>query len=147
MPGHVRGQDSLIYRLLEDVLSKRDANANDVPAGGQVPSHFWVLHGLGGVGKTTVALSVARAAADAGVRVFWVAGEVGTRVGVAMCEVVQRMGATIEDLRENADRLGLIDTVWRYLENSTTSWLLIIDNADNPQYLAAPGFQVNAGNG
>jgi len=35
-------------------------------------SRVWVLHGLGGCGKTTIAIEVAHRAAALGVRVWWV---------------------------------------------------------------------------
>src|SRR6266536_365903 len=60
----LRGRADVVKDLAE-VLAEVVADADR-------GSRVWVLHGLGGCGKTTIAIEVAHRAAALGVRVWWV---------------------------------------------------------------------------
>ena len=71
LPKHVQGRDDLV-RMLVGLAAAPDGRVH-------------VLAGLGGCGKSTVALEVARRAAEAGSRVWWVpAVDTGVSDGAAV---------------------------------------------------------------
>ncbi|MEV4509211.1 tetratricopeptide repeat protein [Dactylosporangium sp. NPDC049525] len=131
----IRGRDALLTVL---------ARTLQQPHPPDVPVHVHVLHGLGGCGKSTVALAVARLAERLGVQVWWAsAGDPGVFL-TSMHAIAVDLGATPDQLRVGS----LPDQVWRLLANRTLPWLLVIDDADDPRRtLSIPGAQVSDGNG
>ncbi len=126
----IRGRDDLLAEL-----------AAAVDLGGQVV----VLHGNGGHGKTTVAVQFAR---QAGVEVWWVDASSATNVTEGLREVALRAGAD-EQAARNAwsGASSAPEVLWRALDTRTNPWLLILDNADDPQVLAPNGERVATGRG
>ncbi|MBW4718937.1 hypothetical protein [Saccharothrix obliqua] len=124
LPARVRGRDALLDHL-EGLLTAP-------------PQAIQVLHGLGGCGKTTIALELARRAAERGHQVFWVSAHQHERLLVGMREIAQEIGVPEDELNETWGGGGSApDLLWRYLDTSRTKWLLVIDNADEPGLLAA----------
>ncbi|MEU8774254.1 tetratricopeptide repeat protein [Streptomyces sp. NPDC048606] len=128
-----KGQDR--QDLVASLLSGRAA-----PAGQQVH----VLAGLGGSGKSRLALEVADRAQRAGHRVWW----------VSMPELSLRMRMMARDLGapsmvvERAWMLGTaMDLVWELLNACPDPWLLIFDNADDPARLGPRDGLVGDGTG
>jgi hypothetical protein len=109
----LRGRDDLVRRL-------------------SAPSSFGaihVVHGLGGVGKTRLALEVAGTVVDAGRQVWWVSAVDSATVNAGMQAVGYAAGATAAEFEhENS-----ADVVWRHLTQYPVPWLLILDNADEPE--------------
>lgn len=90
------------------------------------------LYGLGGVGKTQVALEyVHRFMADYDL-VWWISSEQTDDVVAALAELAVRLGAqTGEDM--SAASQEAIDLLRRGVPSSR--WLLVFDNADDPETL------------
>ncbi|MEI5520496.1 FxSxx-COOH system tetratricopeptide repeat protein [Streptomyces brasiliscabiei] len=90
------------------------------------------LFGLGGVGKTQVALEyVHRFMADYDL-VWWISAEHGDGVTSALAELGARIGAS------GGDDMTLVsqETVRMLAEGTPTKrWILVFDNADNPEEL------------
>ncbi|HEX6452656.1 MAG TPA: FxSxx-COOH system tetratricopeptide repeat protein [Trebonia sp.] len=107
-----------------------------------------VLHGMGGCGKTTVALEIAAHAAAQGVDVWWVSAADRPTLGAGMREVAACLGAPA-DLIERAwsGRTSAIDLLWRLLAGAERPWLLVVDNADEPENLAPAGGYLADGTG
>ncbi len=105
-----------------------------------------VLHGLGGSGKTTVALQVAHRLARRGVNVWWISAAEDTDLQSGMRQLARRLGANAHELShdwaENAP-----DVLWRHLMLQSSRWLLIIDNADDLSILTPAGELVAAKRG
>ncbi|WP_406365183.1 FxSxx-COOH system tetratricopeptide repeat protein [Streptomyces sp. NBC_01546] len=90
------------------------------------------LYGLGGVGKTQVALEyVHRFMADYDL-VWWIPAEQTEHMVAALAELALRLGAqTGEDMTAGAQEA--IDLLRRGVPSSR--WLLVFDNADDPEAL------------
>ena len=133
LPDHVRGRDELVARLC--VLARTpDGRAH-------------VLAGLGGTGKSTVALRIAGEMPRLGVPVWWVpAADAGT-VEAKLLGLARELGASPGEVAEVlSGGRNAADLLWRFLENRY-GWLLIFDNADDLDALAVDGTEVGAGNG
>ena len=102
-----------------------------------------VLHGLGGCGKTRLALEAAFRAQQRGAEVWWVSAAQGDALTAGMRALGRRLGMTDAEL-EHGDAA---DVIWRHLADRPEPWLLVIDNADDPQVLAGAGTCVAEGRG
>jgi hypothetical protein len=133
MPLLVRGRDDLV-----DGLS-RAAAAPD----GKVH----VLAGLGGCGKSTVALALAGRCRRAGQPVWWLPAVDRASVTNRLLGLAHLLGAPDGEVREAlAGRISPSDVLWRRLER-LHGWVLILDNADDPGVLATAEHSVSAGAG
>jgi hypothetical protein len=102
-----------------------------------------VVCGLGGCGKTRVALEAAiRAQAD-GAEVWWVPAADQGVLEAGMRALGRRLGLGDRDV-EHGDAA---DRVWRALSRLDSRWLLVVDNADEPHVLAGAGASVAEGRG
>lgn len=90
-----------------------------------------VLAGLGGCGKTTVALAVMGRIQSAGRRVWWVPAVDPASVTRLLLGLAQRLGASDSELQEAlAGRVNPSDVLWQWLELAK-DWMLVLDNADD----------------
>ena len=96
-----------------------------------------VLAGLGGCGKSTVALEVAQRARKAGCNVWWLQSVEASSVTEALLGLAGQLGAAPGEIEwAMAGRINPSDVLWKQLEN-TRGWVLIFDNADDLAVLAA----------
>jgi tetratricopeptide (TPR) repeat protein len=125
----VRGRRELLQQL-RHLLRKPDGRVQ-------------VIAGMGGAGKSTVALALAD---HAGRRrwhrrrlVWWVSAADLISLTGGMATIARLLGATQADLDavSSASADGP-DRLWSLLERARPGWLLIIDNADEPSILGAP---------
>ncbi|MEU3464728.1 tetratricopeptide repeat protein [Streptomyces sp. NPDC006733] len=131
------GRISLILRDRTELMARlRDAVAPD--AGGDA----YVLHGLGGSGKTAVAYALFRhATAHTGRVGLWVNASDTASLRTGMLAVAADRGADEGAL--TAARSGLraaADLVWDSLQHSAEPWLLVLDNADDPTVIRDGGW-------
>jgi Mrp family chromosome partitioning ATPase len=99
LPKEIRGRAGILQDLAE--LARR-------PDG-----HIHVLAGLGGSGKSTIALGVAREAAAAGLRVWWVAVADPGSVTSMLVGLARKLGAPDGEASEAlAGRLNPSDVLW-----------------------------------
>jgi len=102
----------------------------------------YVLHGLGGCGKTAVAYALFQhATTNAGRVGLWVNASDPALLRTGMLAVAADRGATDAEL--TGARSGLrpaADLVWHYLDHSDQPWLLVLDNADAPAILRDGGW-------
>ncbi|WP_329043985.1 AAA family ATPase [Streptomyces sp. NBC_01422] len=134
LPPRLRGRDALLAQL-----------ENSLAEGVRRPQ---VLCGLGGCGKTAVALQLARQARDRGYRVFWLSAATPEGATTGMREVARELGADNVAIEAAwSGRTSATDLVWGMLDRAEHPWLLVLDNADEPAWLAAPGATPGDGTG
>ncbi|MEV7283672.1 tetratricopeptide repeat protein [Streptomyces sp. NPDC093252] len=128
-PAILRDRSELVGRLKETVTEG---------AGNTV----FVLHGLGGCGKTAVACALfEHATRDSGRLGLWVNASDQASLRAGMLAVAADRGAGDGELM--AARNGLraaADLVWDHLDRSDRPWLLVLDNADDPAVLRDGGW-------
>ncbi|MEV0493262.1 tetratricopeptide repeat protein [Streptomyces atratus] len=128
-PAILRDRGELIGRLKEAV--SEDAG-----------STVFVLHGLGGCGKTAVACALfEHATRERGRLGLWVNASDQASLRAGMLAVAADRGAGDGELM--AARNGLraaADLVWDHLDRSDAPWLLVLDNADDPAVLRDGGW-------
>jgi hypothetical protein len=123
----MRGRDILLEEL-----------SNPDPA-----TRVHLLHGLGGCGKTRLALEVAYRAHQDGTEVWWVPATAESGFLAGMRSLGRRLGVTDAELRHG----DAADVIWQHLLARAEPWLLVIDNADEPAILAGAGSSAAEGRG
>jgi hypothetical protein len=138
LPGHLRGREAIcagIATLIDSYAKTRDGAAS------------LVFSGLGGVGKSAVALYACQYAIASKVSAFWVSSGTGAPISVSLWRVARELAEPGAGLPESPSQDGVIDSVWRVLEATSKPWLIVFDNADDAKSLAADGYDLSAGNG
>ncbi|MFD9587262.1 tetratricopeptide repeat protein [Streptomyces sp. NPDC059980] len=118
----MRGRDALLGRV-EAGLSASGAR------------FVQVLCGLGGSGKTTVALELVSRRLARAERVWWVDARQETTLEAGLRAVARQAGASEDELRSG----DTVDLLWSCLAQYEQPWLLVVDNADDPAVLDGPG--------
>jgi hypothetical protein len=111
-----------------------DAILEDWP-GAEGTGKAMVLCGVGGVGKTTVALEVCRAARASGRDAWWVSAVDRASFEGGMRAVGYAAGATPGAF----DQASHADVVWRVLTAHERPWLLVVDDANDVSVLTGAG--------
>jgi tetratricopeptide (TPR) repeat protein len=133
LPEHLRGRDEISAELLEKVVDS--------------PGHAVVLHGTGGSGKSSLALWLASKAAAQQRLVWWVSADDAQTLSEGLREVAIQAKANPEKVAMAWAGYGSApDELWRALNAFTGRWVLILDNADDPDVLAGAG-RLSEGNG
>ncbi|MGW3336582.1 tetratricopeptide repeat protein [Streptomyces sp. NPDC001009] len=139
-PDSVRRPAGRLPLVLRDRVGEMDRLRAAVEPG--VGNGVYVLHGLGGCGKTAVACALFHHATDQAGRLgLWVNASDPTSLRAGMLAVAADRGATDGELM--GARSGLrpaADLVWHYLDRSDQPWLLVLDNADDPGILHDGGW-------
>ncbi|WP_189842186.1 aKG-HExxH-type peptide beta-hydroxylase [Streptomyces umbrinus] len=124
-PDRLRGREELVAGLT-DAVTRRAGGDSEVQG-------VWLLSGMGGCGKTTVALETAHRLTGSLAQVWWVSGADGEGLSGVLRAVAFAAGARAADF----DGLHPADVLWKQLDALTTPWLLVLDNVDDPAVLAA----------
>lgn len=126
------GRAPAVLRDRTEVVERLRAGLTEGRAG-----EVYVLHGMGGCGKTAVAYALFQFATQAGRRIgLWVNAADRASLRAGMLAVAADRGARDGELL--AARNGLrpaADLVWARLDRSAEPWLLVLDNADDPEIL------------
>ncbi|WP_067040788.1 tetratricopeptide repeat protein [Streptomyces sp. FXJ1.172] len=126
------GRPPVVLRDRTEVMERLRASV-DAGRGGEV----YVLYGMGGSGKTAVACAFFQVATgEYGRAGLWVNASDRASLRAGMLAVAADRGAGDGELL--AARNGLrpaADLVWQHLDHSAEPWLLVLDNADEPEIL------------
>ena len=126
------GRTPVVLRDRTEVLDRLRAGVAP-DRGGEV----YVLHGMGGCGKTAVAYTLFQSALTTPDRLgLWVNAADRASLRAGMLAVAADRGAGEGELL--AARNGYrpaADLVWERLDRSPEPWLLVLDNADDPSIL------------
>jgi len=126
LPPAVHGQRAILDEINSLVMSP-DGRAH-------------VLTGIGGAGKTTIALKAADHAKNTAAKTWWIDASSAESTVADVAELLLELGAAPRDVEPVQEgRRALVDALWKLLERTPGPWLLVIDNADEPAYLAAGG--------
>ncbi|MGW2404419.1 tetratricopeptide repeat protein [Streptomyces sp. NPDC001739] len=123
------GSVPVVLRDRAEVLERLRSSVAGGPGG-----ELFVLHGMGGCGKTAVAHSLFEFATANGRVGLWVNASDRASLRSGMLAVAADRGA--DDGALLAARNGLrpaADLVWDHLDRSAESWMLVLDNADDPE--------------
>lgn len=114
-------------------FSGREVPINGLRDGLTSPKHRvpYVLHGVGGVGKTQIALEYAHRFASQYDLVWWIDAETAGQVPVYLTELATKVGIAKLEAGTEVNARALLE----YLATQTR-WLLIIDNAEDPAAIA-----------
>jgi len=113
------GREALLSELREALI--RRSKASVLPE---------ALHGLGGVGKTQLAVEYVYRFASQYDLVWWISAEQTAVIRSSLTELGKRLG-----LPENMDMQQTAMTVLDSLGATAIRWLLVYDNADKPEDL------------
>jgi hypothetical protein len=131
LPRKLRGRQELVDQL-SDLLTKPDDRAH-------------ALVGLGGTGKSAVALQLARLARDQGKPAWWVEA---ASIKASMLWLARALGAEAGMLADaKVGEEDPADVLWQALAEHDDGWLLVINNADEAGALTVMGRQVRHGDG
>ncbi|WP_405727020.1 FxSxx-COOH system tetratricopeptide repeat protein [Streptomyces sp. NBC_00028] len=89
-----------------------------------------VLHGLGGVGKTQIAVEYAHRFAGQYDIVWWIDAEQADRLPAGYAELAERLGITRPYAGTEANARRALDHL-----RTHDRWLIVLDNADDPSAL------------
>jgi TIR domain/NB-ARC domain len=110
-----------------DLLEKLRARLRAEP--GVVVTQTGAIHGLGGVGKTELALEFAhRYQADYDL-IWWISAEQPTSVTADLATLAEELG-----IQRVADQAEMVELLFRELRGRER-WLLVYDNAERPKTL------------
>jgi tetratricopeptide (TPR) repeat protein len=130
LPSDVRGREAVLHDM-RSLLARHSRPS----------SRTWVLAGMGGVGKSTIALSLAEAAQKQGWQVWWVTALNSMSMTGGMVEILHQLGAPLSVTQAVSEGAPTASArAWQFLNGSHSAgrhWLLVFDNADNPEVLAA----------
>lgn len=92
-----------------------------------------VLSGLGGVGKTQIAIEYVYRHYAEYKHLFWVNAATSLTLSAAISEIAKSLGLPVA---ENQDEAAAFDVVRLWL-STNDGWLIVLDNADDPQQTIA----------
>jgi pimeloyl-ACP methyl ester carboxylesterase len=137
-PPSAHGGTRLQGREREDIVRTILAAAPDEP-------RIHVLTGIGGSGKTRVAMEIAERALYGQRRVWWISA---SQISASMREVAAELGVPSGEAADAFRGVSSsIDLVWHHLDACPDPWILVFDNVDSPKWLGAGGEAAADGNG
>lgn len=115
-----------------DTLTELQHRLDHVPDQPRLRS--WLIHGMPGVGKTSIAVEYAYTRIDNGVEaVLWIKAERAIDVDISFSNIAADMG--LEGAEKNGDHVKNRQLVIKWLQRAKHNWLVIFDNVEDPGLL------------
>jgi tetratricopeptide (TPR) repeat protein len=127
-PIHVLPQRNPAFTGREELLAKLDSTLRTQREVSVVPQ---ALHGLGGVGKSQLAIEYAYRHLTEYPLVWWIAADSASQVRASLTQLAQRLDTPVEP-----DMKVTTSLVLEALSTSSFPWLLIYDNVEGPEVLS-----------
>ncbi|MCB9432947.1 MAG: ATP-binding protein [Ardenticatenaceae bacterium] len=144
-PHHIPFHQNELFTGREAVLAelqqRLSANSNDADGHAAITV---AVAGLGGTGKTQVALAYCYGHLADYDLIYWLPADEPTTLGIALAEMAVRLGPAP---RQTADYNALRRQVLDWLQTTEKRWLLVFDNADQIDPAALEPFLPKLGNG
>ncbi len=144
----LRGRGPLVQQLVALLHDPPDEPSETLGVDRAWYSHnsrrVLLLYGPGGCGKTSIAEQVAYEVGDGGIEVWWVDAIDQATVEASMNAVASLVGVSGQD---SGGPSSAADVLWRALGSRRSSWLLVIDGADDPSMLSVGGQPLASGTG
>ncbi|ETI19374.1 hypothetical protein G647_09206 [Cladophialophora carrionii CBS 160.54] len=116
----------------KDILAELHSELDFKP--GQQQMNSWAIWGIGGIGKTQIALAYAYEQLDQGLQaIFWVRSQTPLDIAQGFTEIamsLQMKGAIADGDHEQNRYL-----VMKWLHSTRTPWLLVFDNVESPTHI------------
>ncbi|KAI0813467.1 hypothetical protein GGR55DRAFT_677108 [Xylaria sp. FL0064] len=113
------GRDTTLREIKAALSRKVNASAFHQPS--------CLIHAMGGMGKTQVALAYAHENRSTYPYIFWIGAQNEPGVGTSFASIALKLGIPVA---ENLGRAQRINAVRDWLKNTDESWLLIFDNVE-----------------
>ncbi|KAK1749795.1 hypothetical protein QBC47DRAFT_395340 [Echria macrotheca] len=144
-------------QLIHNALSPDQSGSQDV---GTKQLKTFVLHGLGGIGKTQLAVEYIFSKRDSYDAIFWLQADQPDKLSAGFGRIAVELG--LESKESADDQVASREIVKAWLSNPLKSlapspsgdsltkharWLIVFDNADKPEALLDGGFWPRDGQG
>jgi len=126
---HFTGRDDLLEQLTRELASEKSGDATTTRQA--ILSQPQAIKGLGGIGKTQIAVEYAYRAREQGLytHIFWINAASEEALLASFQVLAEHLpNGTAKD---EQDQRKLTAAVLRWLEQCQERWLLIVDNADD----------------
>lgn len=111
------GREALLHKLRDELMRQKT---------NPLLTHKQVIYGLGGIGKTQLAVKYVYRYRTDYTHVFWVNAATRDFLIEEYIEIAHRLLLPEKDAKE---QMSIVNAVMRWLETNT-DWLLVLDNAD-----------------
>jgi hypothetical protein len=94
--------------------------------------HSVALYGMGGIGKTQIALKFVYDHQVSYNAIFWICADSETKLTEGYSEIAMLLGLEASKLTDQGE---IVKEVRRWLRSNTDTWLMVFDNADDLEVL------------
>ncbi|KAK3354069.1 P-loop containing nucleoside triphosphate hydrolase protein, partial [Lasiosphaeria hispida] len=124
------GRDTVLSSLHEFLTGNSEPDCPSRPRG---LLGSCLVHGMGGVGKTQIAIEYTYRYRSSYDFIFWVSAENETVLQSSAGRILNSLG--LLPANKGAEAGSLVESLRKWLENAESRWLLVLDNAENTHTL------------
>ncbi len=136
------GRDDILNRLHQQLFTERHNETTTSKAALTQPQ---AIKGLGGIGKTQIAIEYAYRSSALYACVFWINAATETALISSFVDIAKQLPSFLA--RNETDQQELVAAVKRWLEQHNQRWLLIFDNIEADDFPLMQKYLPQRGNG